>query len=60
VYDYQKAIVWEGNDFTKETLRNKWYGMGERSHTLIKVFKNHNQQLEAPIGQDCAKATFTK
>lgn len=60
VYDYQKMIIREGYVFTKETLRNKWYGLDERSHTLIEVFKNHNQQLEALIGQDCAKATFTK
>lgn len=60
VYDYQKIILREGDVFTKVTLRNKWYGIDERSHTLIEVFKNHNRQLESLIGQDCSKATFTK
>lgn len=60
VYDYQKSIVHEGKTFTKETLRLKWYGLNERTHTLIEVFRNHNQQLESLIGKDNSKATFTK
>jgi hypothetical protein len=60
VYEYQKIILREGDPFTKETLRNKWCGIGEHAYTLIAVFKHHNDQLKALIGKDCAKATFTK
>jgi hypothetical protein len=60
VYDYQKALTQEGKIFTKETLRNKWYGHSERTHTLVEVFKNHNQQLETLIGIGNSKATFGK
>lgn len=60
VYDYQKIIIREGKVFTKETLRLKWYGIGEHSHTLIEVFKNHNEQMKALIGTDCSRATWVK
>ena len=60
VYDYQKRITHEGKVFSKETLRLKWYGIEERTHTLVEVFKNHNHQLQALIGKDCSRATFGK
>ena len=60
VYDYQQIILQEGKEFTKEALRMKWYGIDERTHTLVEVFKNHNQQLEALIGKGNLKATFGK
>ena len=60
VYDYQKGISNEGKTFTKETLRMKWYGIDERTHTLVEVFKHHNDQLKALIGKDCSYATFGK
>src|SRR2546423_7584077 len=39
VYTYQKEIIQEGNIFSKETLRGKWYGIQEQRHTLITVFR---------------------
>ncbi len=42
VYGYQKIVMREGNVFIKETLRNKWYGIGEKMYSLIEVFKTHN------------------
>jgi site-specific recombinase XerD len=60
VYDYQKMIIQEGKTLTKESLRNKWYGLNERAHTLVEVFKNHNQQLETLIDISNSKATFGK
>jgi site-specific recombinase XerD len=60
VYGYQKLILQEGKSFNKETLRMKWYGIDEYTHTLVEVFRNHNQQLEALIGKGNSKATFGK
>jgi hypothetical protein len=60
VYEYQKTVMQEGKMFTKESLRNKWYGIDERTHTLVEVFTNHNQQLEALIGISNSKATYGK
>ena len=60
LYDYQQDILQEGNPFTKETLRLKWYGIYERGRNFIEVFKQHNDQLTALIGRDCVKETVGK
>jgi hypothetical protein len=60
VYTYQKSIVQEGKDFTKEMLRLKWYGIEQRTHTLVEVFSQHNDQLRSLIGKDNSAATYTK
>ncbi len=60
VYDYQKKILQNGKPFTKETLRLEWYGLNEHIHSLVEVFTNHNNQMEALIGKDNSKATFGK
>lgn len=60
VYDYQQIMLSEGQAFTKEALRLKWYGQGERVHKLIEVFRQHNDQLKELIGREVAKETLGK
>ena len=60
VYDYQRLILQEGNIFTKEELKNKWFGIEEQSHSLVSFFQKHNDQLKSLIGKDNTKATHTK
>lgn len=60
VYDYERSITEKGQPFTKETLRQKWYGQEEPGRTLIQVFREHNHQLETLIGNGNSSATFTK
>jgi site-specific recombinase XerD len=60
IYDYQKSIVQNGGSFTKELLRQKWYGIEQRTYSLVEVFQHHNDQLKSLIGKDNSKATFGK
>jgi len=64
VYEYQALMIREGKPFTIENLKEKWFCHKKKeqmqTHTLLSIFKSHNNQLEALIGQDCSKATFTK
>ncbi|MBA2500228.1 MAG: site-specific integrase [Chitinophagaceae bacterium] len=60
VYSYQKNIAQDGQIFSKETLRIKWYGLEQHTHTLVSVFTQHNDQLKSLIGKDNSKATYTK
>jgi len=64
VYEYQALMIREGQPFTLENLKEKWFGHKKKEqtqpHTLLTVFKSHNDQLLALNGQDCSKATFTK
>src|SRR5437762_6853959 len=60
IYTYQKSIDQEGKDFSKEQLRFKWFGIQQRTHTLIEIFKHHNEQMKLLIGKDNSAATYTK
>lgn len=64
VYEYQAQMIREGQPFTMESLKEKWFGHKKREQThpqtLLSVFKSHNDQLKALIGLDCSKATHTK
>jgi len=60
VYDYQQTILSEGQVFTKESLRLKWYGLDERIHKLIEVFRQHNDQLKVLVDREVAKETLGK
>jgi hypothetical protein len=38
----------EGKNFSNETLRLKWYGLEQHTHSLVKVSRQHNDQLQIP------------
>lgn len=59
VYEYQKIITYEGNNFIKETLRMKWYGIEQRPYPAGSL-QQHKEQLKSLIGKDNSKATYTK
>jgi integrase len=60
VYDYQSEIIRDRLQLTVETFRTKWLGIHERGHTILEIFKEHNEQLKQLIGVDCSKATYGK
>lgn len=60
VYNYQQEIVMEGKDVNVETFKRKWMGIKEKEHTLLEIFKQHNDQLFTLLATDCSKATHTK
>ncbi|MHB1920671.1 MAG: Arm DNA-binding domain-containing protein [Chitinophagaceae bacterium] len=60
VYHYQQSALSEGEVFTKELLRRKWYGLDERTHKLMEIFKQHNDQLKALVGREVTKETLGK
>jgi integrase len=60
VYNYQWEIIHEGLPLTIEAFRKKWLGIKERTHSVLEVFQQHNEQLRQLIGMDCSKATYGK
>lgn len=62
VYENQALMLREGIPFTITNLKDRWHGSKkkEQPHTLLSVFKSHNDQMKALIGHDCSKATHTK
>lgn len=60
VYTNQREIISEGNFFNLDSFREKWLESKERRHTLLEVFKHHNDQMFSLIGSDCSNATHGK
>lgn len=60
VYNYQWEIIREGFPLTIDAFKKKWLGIKERTHSVLEVFQQHNEQLRQLIGTDCSKATFGK
>jgi integrase len=47
VYGYQQSILQEGKVFTADALRMKWFGIDERSYSLIEIFQLVQNIIEA-------------
>jgi len=56
----QTDLFKEGKAITAESLKNKYLGIEEEPHTLITAFKDHNEKVEALLGNGFKKGTLTK
>ena len=60
IYDYQQQLIREDNLVNAENMRNKILGIEKRSHMLIGIFQQHNEEIKALVGREFATATFTR
>jgi site-specific recombinase XerD len=60
VYDYQQQLIREDEPVNVENMRNKILGVEKRSHMLIGIFQQHNEEIKALVGQEFATATYTR
>ena len=60
VYDYQQQLIREDNLVNAENMRNKMLGVEKRTHMLIGIFQQHNEEIKALVGREFATATYTR
>jgi len=60
VYDYQQQLIREDELVNAENMRNKILGVEKRSHMLIGIFQQHNEEIKALVGREFATATYTR
>ncbi len=60
VFDYQQQLIREDEVVNAENMRNKILGVEKRSHMLIGIFQQHNQEIKALVGREFATATYTR
>lgn len=60
VYDYQQQLIREDEVVNAENMRNKILGVEKRSHMLISIFQQHNEEIKTLVGQEFATATYTR
>ena len=60
IYDYQPQLIRENEFVNAENMRNKILGIEKRSHMLIGIFQQHNDEMKALVGREFATATYTR
>jgi site-specific recombinase XerD len=60
IYDYQQQLIREDELVNAESMRNKILGIEKRSHMLVGIFKQHNDEIKALVGREFATATYTR
>lgn len=60
VYEAHRQLT-EGNVvITAEAIRNKFIGRTEYPHSLVEIFKEHNQKMEALVGKEYTRGTLCR
>jgi len=60
VYDYHYEMLKEENDVTAIGLKSKLLGTDREKSMLIPIFQEHNNKVEALVGQDFAPGTLER
>ncbi|OKS86068.1 site-specific integrase [Mucilaginibacter polytrichastri] len=60
VYEAHRQLTEEDVLVTAETIRNKFMGRTEKPHSLIAIFKEHNQKMEALLGKEYTPGTLCR
>lgn len=60
IYDYQQQLIRADELVNAENMRNKILGVEKRSHMLIGIFQQHNDEMKALVGREFATATYTR
>ena len=60
LYDAHRQLLADGKPITAETLKNKFSGKSEKPISLVKIFNDHNAQIEALIGKEFAPGTLER
>lgn len=60
VYEAHRQLTEEDVLITAETIRNKFMGRTKKPRSLIEIFKEHNQKMEALLGKEYTKGTLCR
>jgi site-specific recombinase XerD len=57
VYEAQRLLLMAGEIVSPEKLKNELLGITERPRTILEVFREHNEQVDALVGNEYAPLT---
>jgi site-specific recombinase XerD len=58
VYEAHRQLLILNEFITAESIKRKYLGKEDKPRSLIKIFEDHNKQVEALVGQDFALGTL--
>ena len=56
----EREMIQDGLEITYQSFKEKWSGADEKSHMLLEVFKQHNDEVAQLAGKDFAAATLKR
>lgn len=60
IYLIHKELSSDGQIIHLDTVRKKFYGIGDAKKTLVEIYQEHNDKCEQLIGKDFSKSTVDK
>ena len=60
IYKIHESLVIEDKPFTAWTIKNLYQNKGKTHKTLLKVFQNHNEQIEKLVGKDYSYGCYRR
>lgn len=60
ITDAEMELIHQKIPLTVETLKNKLLGVSEQKRMLIPIFRDHNDKIEALVGQEYAPGTLER
>lgn len=60
VHNTEREMVQDGREITYESFKNKWFGVAEKPHMILEIFKQHNAEVEQLSGKDYSPATLKR
>lgn len=60
LYQAHKQLTEAGEIITADSIKNKFLGKEEKTHTLLEAVKDHNLKMKALIGKEYAAGTLKR
>ncbi|SCY19176.1 Site-specific recombinase XerD [Nonlabens sp. Hel1_33_55] len=60
LYQHHKELIENDELVTAEKIKNKYLGKTVKDKTILQIFKTHNDQVRALVGQDFAAGTLDR
>lgn len=60
MYRIHEKLVSNRKPFTSEMIKNIYQNKGENDKTLLKIFQEHNEQMESLIGKDYSAGCYKR
>lgn len=60
LFEVHRLMILNDETITSETLKNKFLGKDERPRLLMQIFQEHNNRMEALIGQEFSPGTLER
>ncbi len=60
LFEHYRQLLEAGKSITPESIRNAYFGITEKSKTILDVFEYHNSQVKALLNKEFSFGTYER